>query len=68
MSTHDLGICMKLVAISNPFDADHFVELKFRIPECGEITGGGSLLLRIDETEAKQYMLGDTYYIHLRSL
>ena len=67
MSTHDLGICIKLVAISNPFDADHLVELKFRIPECDDVAGG-DLLLRVNAESAKKYMLGDTYYIHLRSL
>jgi len=68
MSNHDLGICMRLMMISNAFDAGKFVELRFVIPECGEIAGGGELTLRIDAIDAHAYMLGDKYYIHLRSL
>ena len=68
MSSHDLGICMKLKSISRVFDAGKFVELSFVIPECGEIEGGGELLLRINPMDATAYMLGDKYYIHLRSL
>jgi len=68
MSTHDFGICMKLKSISTVFDAGKFVELAFVIPACGEIEGGGELLLRINPREAPTYMLGDTYYFHLRSV
>jgi len=67
MSSHDLGICMKLVAISNPFDANKLVELKFRIPECDPVSGG-ELRLRVDLESAKKYMLGDKYYIRLSSI
>jgi hypothetical protein len=59
---------MKLKAISNPFNAGKFVELKFIIPECGEVTGGGMLTLCVSPEDAKLYMLGDKYYVHLRSL
>ena len=68
MSSHDLGVCMRLKSISNTFDAGKFVELSFVIPECGEIEGGGELTLRINPLDAPAYMLGDKYYIHLRSL
>lgn len=68
MSNHDLGICMALMQISVPFDAGKYVELRFVIPQCGEIAGGGELTLRIDALDAPAYMLGDKYYIHLRSL
>ena len=68
MTVHDLGICMRLEAISDPFDAHRFVELKFQIPECGEVAGGGELRLRIAPRDAVHFMLGDKFYIHLRSL
>jgi len=68
MSNHDLGICMKLKAISHPFSKGTLCELKFTIPECGEVVGGGMLTLLVSPEDAKRYMLGDGYYVHLRSL
>jgi len=70
MTTHELGICMRLMAISKPFDAGRYVELKFVIPECGEVAGGGDLTLRVDAIDhvGRVWMLGDEYYITMRSL
>ena len=64
MSAHDLSICLTLKAI-HTLDAGTHVELKFVIPECGEVAGG-DLLLRVTPEAGTRYLLGDKLVLHLR--
>ena len=65
MSGHDLTICLTLKAI-HTLDAGTHVELKFVIPECGEVAGG-DLTLRVAPEAGERYMLGDRLVLHLRA-
>lgn len=64
MSSHDLTICMTLKSI-HTLNAGKHVELKFVIPQCGEVDGG-DLLLRISPEAGTRYMLGDKLTLHIR--
>ena len=64
MSGHDLTICLQLKAI-HTLDCGTKVELKFVIPECGEVAGG-DLLLRVTPEAGTRYLLGDKLVLHLR--
>ena len=64
MSGHDLTICLELKAI-HTLDAGTHVELKFVIPECGDVAGG-DLILRVTPAAGERYLLGDKLVLHLR--
>lgn len=66
MSGHDLTICLQLMAIHS-LDAGAHVELKFVIPQCGEVDGG-DLILRVSPEAGGRYLLGDKLVLHLRGL
>ena len=66
--SRDLGICCKLVSVSEPFLHGALIELVFHIPQCGEIEGGGEIAMRVSALDAPGWMVGDQYFIHLRSL
>ena len=62
--SHDLFICLTLKSI-HTLDAGTHVELKFVIPQCGEIDGG-DMTLRVTPLEGSKYLLGDKLFIHAR--
>jgi|PlaIllAssembly_1097288.scaffolds.fasta_scaffold2356353_1 hypothetical protein len=63
---HVIHICMTLKTISPPFNEGQDVEITFKIPECGEFKGGGSLNAIIDARDARKWMLGDHYNIRIK--
>ena len=63
----ELAICMRLVSISPPFDANQTVELKFVLPACQDCLGG-DMLLRVSPSHAVRYMIGDEYFIRARRI
>jgi len=65
MLTHRISICAILRLISEPFDNNTTVELKFVLPSCGEIAGGGDITLRIVSSDRALYMVGDQYTMQL---
>jgi len=64
MSSHDLSICLTLKSI-HTLDAGTHVELKFVIPECGDVAGG-DMTLRMTPEAGERYLLGDKLFIHIR--
>jgi len=65
VSTHDITICLTLKAI-HTLDAGTHVELKFVIPQCGEIDGGDMTLRLTPASAGERYMLGDRLFVHMR--
>lgn len=60
MVGHRISICMVLRSISEVFGSGQ-VELVWQLPSCGEITGGGEMVWRIDAEARGKYMIGDQY-------
>jgi hypothetical protein len=62
--SHDLFICLTLVSI-HTMDAGTHVELKWKIPSCGEVDGG-DMTIRLSPSAGEKYLLGDKLFIHAR--
>lgn len=63
---HTIHICLRLEQISAPMDAGKYCELRFSIPPCGEIAGGGELRWRVKATDAPLWFVGDEYHMRFR--
>jgi hypothetical protein len=66
VSARDLTFCFHLKAI-HVQNAGQDVELEWFAPSCGSVKAA-KLLLRLDVEDGEKYMLGDTYYIHMRGM
>ena len=60
MHTHRISICMTLRSMSEVFGNGQ-IELVWQLPSCGEISGGGEMVWRVDASDRTLYMVGDQY-------
>lgn len=62
-----VDVCCDLMSVSSPFNDAAWVEIRFAIPPCGTVVGGGELAFRIRASDAEDWMTGEKFFMHLRN-
>ena len=60
-----LHVCIRLVEVSQPFNANQTIELRFDLEECHGIQGG-ELILRVAPQARALYYVGDVFSMNIR--